>query len=303
MTRLADFVRQDLEDAKAKEEKPTPIPGYLKPLLDAQLASARPSRWSPWIRCSDLGKDFCPRLVPLALITDVEPVNIIPPEVQNFFDVGTDIHARMQNKRLGPLGVLFGQWTCLKCGMRSLPMTAMPGRCGCGGRKFEFYEEFLRDPEYLLCGHSDGGVSLPKTHEMVVGEFKSIAGEALDNMTRPYDSHIYQAHGYLHLNRVAGRDYKKVLFIYIAKTKRKTLSNSVASPYREFLMEENPAITQDILNRAAAQRDGWNRLIQQVVQTPWMGEKEIEPLLPRRICKKSTSARAKQCPLQGPCFR
>lgn len=89
------------------------------------------------------------------------------------FEGGHHAHAKWQ-RWFREMGVLYGTWRCLSCGLywEALSPVACP-RCEVGGDLITYAEVPLRNDTYLIGGHADGDVRMPGQAPVLI-EIKTI---------------------------------------------------------------------------------------------------------------------------------
>lgn len=213
-------------------------PGPMSVLADLGAAFAtrppdhRAEGWHP----SQL-MDMCPRaeilrqLLPDAT-RDIEKIDC---RTQLIFDVGTALHSWWQEQYFGPMGVLKGNWRCVRCGYTT-SMTTMPLRehqCGSTcedgspvlsasasgvrvgrNRVWRFAEVPVTSPEWGIVGHSDGVYLLrgPLGTVETILEIKTAGPSFWARGGYPYAENIFQINIYMWLT---GK--KKGVLLYIDK--------------------------------------------------------------------------------------
>jgi hypothetical protein len=205
-------------------------------LIHGALAEHRvkhPLREDDWIRVSGIGS-MCPREEVLVAKHDIMREEDITGDQGINFALGHAVHWMMQNRAVGPTGLLVGAWRCTWCGEiyggRERGLVAMPTRCiRCGavagdaprvnGRPeqgshpnaFLYVEEFVGNDEWKIGGHPDGYLAVGE--DVWLLEFKSANDR---NFYKYKDSpdfvHVIQAQCYLWLTGL-----KKAKIVYFNK--------------------------------------------------------------------------------------
>ena len=135
------------------------------------------------------------------------------------FDVGKALHYWWQNKYLGPMQRLWGQWFCMSC--KHVHTGLMPRNCpGCGETRVKIFswsdadgkpqshkvdnityaEMLLLVDDLAYSGHPDGllvefnGSTEPPT---MLNELKSISTKNYDKLKKPESGYLDQIHAYM----------------------------------------------------------------------------------------------------------
>ena len=136
------------------------------------------------------------------------------------FDVGKALHYWWQNKYLGPMQRLWGQWFCAGC-EASTHTGLMPKRCPECDRprvvihewvdsdgkpqshkvdNITYAEMLLVSEELALSGHPDGLlVNRGEMTPSLLNELKSISTKNYDKLTKPEAGYLDQIHAYMHI--------------------------------------------------------------------------------------------------------
>lgn len=140
--------------------------------------------------------------------------------LQLTFDMGKAIHDTYQNRYLGPMGVLWGDWFCFRCDC-IVHRGTMPKRCpkcDAGRSALTFYEMSLIDHELRITAHPDGLlVDRPDAPPRMVAEVKSVSSYQYRETRKngPQQAHVIQAHAYMRLLKI-----DEALIIYADKGKQ-----------------------------------------------------------------------------------
>lgn len=188
--------------------------------------------------------------------------------LQNIFDEGHYIHDKWQ-RRFWDMGVLYGLFSCLNCGMQQWLLSPTSCySCGAGKAQLTYREVPLEsDPEYRIAGQSDGWIKgvgadcLIEVKSMSMGTvrmesphiFKQSGGDlekAWGMVRHPFGSHLRQGALYLELGaqmRARGElgfeDFpEEIVFIYELKSNQ---------AIKEFVVRRDPSVITHILDQAA----------------------------------------------------
>lgn len=179
--------------------------------------------------------------------------------LQSIFDAGHGAHAKWQGY-LAEMGVMYGKWTCDKCGFTSNILSTEPA-CVLHGTDstFTYAEVALRDDDLRIAGHTDGWVKGlgddflieiktigPGTIRIEASELMSDGStfmEAWGRIRRPFRSHLLQGQMYLELaKRMYGDDApKEIVFLYELKADQ---------DYKEFVVKANYEIVERVFFEA-----------------------------------------------------
>jgi len=201
------------------------------------------------------------------------------------FNHGTGLHYAIQNEVLPDLGILYGSWLCLNCGVvygaqngrESVLESAVlrPLDCECGSPEFLFREYALSNGKYGITGHCDGLIKLPGREGFGVFEAKSIGAYQAHRLTDgPKPEHVLQVHVYMWL-----LDLRWSLILYWNK------SGDGVSALTEFIVERDDRVVSEIQANLESLRVGLSG-----------GD------LPQRVCKASDCDRALSCCVRTFCF-
>ena len=192
--------------------------------------------------------DFCMRYS-YYLLTGGKPKTEKPNlRLQNIFDEGHYIHAKWQ-KRFQEMGVLYGKFLCLACGVVTNGISPSCQKCG-KDSLMEYKEVTLIDETLRIAGHTDGWIKGIKEDCLI--EIKSIGagtfrfeapellrdadgdiGRAFKSIRRPFRSHLLQGQMYLELaKRMFGEEApNEIVFLYELKADQDTKEFTVKADY------------------------------------------------------------------------
>lgn len=268
--------------------KDTAANGSLMKLIEDTFVSERvktPLTLSDSIRASSV-PSLCAREEVICALNGIDRLDRVDAGLNLTFLHGTSLHWGVQNKLLGPAGILYGTWRCDSCGqMHGIPRDGVPivdwavrypNECSrCGDKVFTYEEHSFADPSIQLTGHSDGFLVVPGLPGMGILEVKSIGARgALEIKNAPQIGHLIQAHVYM---MFSGLQWAKILYWKKADYGVKAL------------VEHHVVRDEDTVS-----------LIRETVGSVWSGIRD--KTLPQRICATDHCPRAKSCPVVDRCF-
>jgi hypothetical protein len=222
---------------------------------------------------------------------DVVENNLSDNRLQKVFDTGHVLHDLWRNVYLGPLGVLLGQWECIKCDR------VVEGRqpeipCACWGRnippKRKFYWNYVESRVQSdawgipLSGKKDGmldvermrkliNVHLPNV-ESILFDLKTISDRGYNWLNKAQQSAVRQVNLYLHVEK---GEYGIIWYV-----------NKSDSEEKVFLIEYSEKVQAETEIR-----------IQEKVA--YLKNPEALPEIPKRNTKSSKTC--KYCPVSTLC--
>lgn len=197
------------------EQKSGAVEGEITDLAEAfwqfitKTASLKDERRAPGYHPSQM-YSFCPRKEVLDHFFPKPETDYIPPDLQMIFDWGTAWHWLTQNNYFGPMGILWGEWTCNGCaakveGFMPEPCKTCHPRWKPGpvvrGGYWTYIEPHLYDPEWGIPGHGDGILILsrdPKGKRSLL-EVKTVNGDRFKFINKPDEKYVFQVNIYLWL--------------------------------------------------------------------------------------------------------
>jgi len=270
--------------------------GSLKQLLQREWRRPQvqpPPKLDDYVRISSLS-GLCPREEVLCEKHQVTRKETLGADTLLTFLHGTSLHWGLQNHALPEIGVLYGQWRCLACGVfhggveKGFPVSEKvilrPDKCskcgnvsaGRGDQAFQYVEHHFINDEYRLMGHPDGFLALPGLPGMGILEAKSIGGKsAWEVKNAPNIGHVIQAQAYMWLSGL-----KWSMIFYWAKAEfgvEKSIAEHLVH-YDEETIENLKVMLKSIPNGI---RSG---------------------ILPDKICANDTCPRANMCSVTKKCF-
>jgi hypothetical protein len=245
-----------------------------------------------WMRVSSLYR-ICAREEVICSLHNKKRTDIIEPGLMMIFNHGHGLHYALQNIVLPDIGVLKGQWICLKCGHKhggypkdgghiETSVVFRPDECAhCGNSNstpqdaFFFNELRFADEDILLQGHNDGFLQVDGREGLGVLEAKSIGDRpSWEVRQTPRIDHVIQAQAYMMLT-----DTQWAIILYWNK-----------GGYGDNMIIEH-----------FVERDEDTILgIRQMIRSIRVGIRDRE--YPERICETGKCPRAKECPVGELCF-
>ena len=159
--------------------------------------------------------------------------------LQAKFDIGHAMHYHYQNKYLGPMGILHGDWRCLRCG--AIVSGEMPDSEGCGNSDhvWEYVETVCRIPEYGIIGKCDGIIDRGDGEPWVV-DFKTQDPYLFHNCTGASEAHKMQVNLYMYALGIS-----RGIVLYIDKS-----ANDRKVPCKEFIVERDDTLLNAAFEKA-----------------------------------------------------
>lgn len=178
-------------------------PASVLPLLDAYMdkLAGLPRHDPDWdghdvFHPSEVSWDFCPRLQQIRRFRRdlVEKKAPAKAGLQRVFGLGSAIHDMYQNRVLGPMGVLWGEWENTRTGDKHFGF--MPDQ-ELRVNPWRYVEPKTLNEEHNLGGHCDGIVFFPNRPPAIL-EMKSINSYGFSRLDGPLGYHAKQLQLYLH---------------------------------------------------------------------------------------------------------
>lgn len=287
---------KDIIDAARKAPQPEPewsfpevLWAYLESLNDAEDESR-----APGFHPSQLF-DFCPRASILEHFFPKKGTRNFSPETYTRFDWGTAWHWFTQNHYFGPMGLLWGEWACNKCGHRVRDSLMPPPHLDCrteGAREhlekveaeieagtrprrggYWTYQEIGVRTDEGIVGHVDGILVMP-WGERVLLEVKTMAGKWFRQLYAPDPRYVFQISLYLW---ALGLD--RCLLAYFSK-------DDDPKPPKTFWVERDDGVIAAVKTRITLFKRSWP-----------------EKRLCVGNCLKGTERAAERCAWRVECFR
>jgi len=206
-------------------------------------------------------------------------------------DAGTMIHEYLQERVLGPMGILEGDWVCSKCGHvehGKKPTAPCFGQikvldimsdewttttCKESGMTWGFKEQHIK-----LMFHGIGVTGRPDGTLIVIGryllEIKSTEDEKFQAINEPKDYHVFQASVY-----GEALDFDQVIILYVNRNHWDQM--------KAFVVDVDKGATESIKNLC-----GMVRLLLD----------NEDPMRAIPVCNKRSAWKAKECGCQNICF-
>ena len=255
-----------------------PLPEASK-VVDFNLGAALWGHYAAMNEAEDEGREdgnhpsqlyrFCPRKEILKHYFSKPGADLFTPEAQTAMDWGTAWHWLLQNHRLGPMGLLWGNWKCERCGHlvkdSFMPPPHMDCREGAERAWLELVEEDIKagkrprrggywrykepkifsGPPWNIVGHCDGIMyAIPWTidDDPFMLEIKTAKDSWFQKVWKPDPGYVFQISLYLHFLRERIKNLKRCLLTYWTK------GDSAGKP-KEFWVTEDPSAFEDSKNR------------------------------------------------------
>lgn len=277
----------------------------IKHMIHKELAGWQHPRPHGTLHASEVLKgEFCPRewaFLDMGLAKKKK--EFIGTAMRITFDHGRDMEYRLRNEWLRRF--MIGFWSCRVCKhdhptFGKVPMAKCPS---CGWEQWEYKETRLLSPTSGVSGGIDGFVDVGQSKAVIL-EIKSMDKDEHKKLAAPLADHKIRTSLYLRLadetlmkqsDRI---NTKQAKILYVSKSygfkdesmKEAGIPDSPFSPFKEFSIDRDDSLTDDVLNRAKA-LTLWRKL-----------PPDQNPGLPCGVCINGLTKRAQQCCAVGPCF-
>jgi len=190
---------------------------------------------------------------------------------------GTRAHDHFQNNVLGPAGILFGDWFCIKCGTVQSEQfrPASDCKCGAGNHLLKYLEPQIEDHDDKVRGHGDGKIVIPSYPNLLL-EMKSKSLETWKKIRTPSKKERLQASMYMHYLKLDACAY-----FFISRDDYQ---------YKVVIEERNDALVSEA------------RLTIHTIEDALSTGKCTTDLICMRRCADNTTARSKKCPFRKQCW-
>ena len=227
------------------------------------------SAWRPGFHPSQM-YSFCPRQKVLQFFFPKPEKELISPELNMIFDWGTAWHSVLQDSYFGPMGILYGKWTCMKCGYthEGTQLNSPCPECGMGCRKqckweggfgaadrdcrlcriwgkWRYRELSVSHEELKMYGKMDGILEMDGARHL--SEFKTMNSKKWATLTEPEPAHVFQVQLYLELE-----DYDILDAVISYWTK-----DSWQAPPKEFIVERDRSAFEETKRRITLYNRVW----------------------------------------------
>lgn len=253
-----------------------------------EFANPKPAVRAEGWHASSVG-DFCARRHALIELNPKKKETEPDARLIRTFNVGHMHHQWYQERYLGPMGILWGEWVCRQCG--TLYKGPMPRECNCNACDFHYMEMGIEVPELDLFGHTDGVLLIDGEYYLLEIKTKDATSHA--RLSEPDYDHLFQVNlymGYLDLNRYAPMGagvlppVRKALVLYVSKNPQWG-----AAYEKEFVVE--------------FRQDRFDRVTQQLgIVNAYLTSSDLSVIPERTLCEDLDSAKEK-CPIAKVCFR
>jgi len=216
---------------------------------------------------------MCPRAEVLRSL--IPKKDTISPALRAKFDIGHAMHHWYQNKYLGPMGILRGNWKCVVCGEVVKDSLLPKTNCSnCDARRYEYEEMYFVNTEWSISGHLDGILDI-KGKEWLM-DLKTIDPSMFKSLKAPLPAAEYQVQVYMWL---CGLPIQQGVVVYIDKS-----ANDV-TPIKEFKIEYSEPTINEVKGKITSYK------LSMANRT-----------LPMRSCESCTNRKARSCPYSDECF-
>lgn len=190
------------------------------------------------------------------------------------FAIGHALHHWYQNKYFGPMGILRGNWMCLRCQKRYKDCLMPTEPCKkCGSKDGYEYEELtVRSTEWDIAGHVDGILDIDGVSYVM--DIKTMDPDMFKRLTAPYAPAVFQVNLYMWMLNI----HRGVL-IYLDKS-----ANGI-TPLKEFPVDFDPEAITVMQSKVSSYRIA-----------------KSSKTLPPRLCAEVACPRARGCPHSEQCF-
>ena len=201
------------------------------------------------------------------------------------FLVGEAVHWFLQNDPRVFGDKLVGYWKCHACGNRVFGTRPKEESCSQCGALIEatFYDEFwtkvIRD-DMAFNGRIDGFFKMDERgKKLYIGEYKTIEGNAWQELTAPLMDHVFQLHCYLIFAPLAGfpeplHDNRGII-LYVSKSHQRDY------PVKAFWVNRDKDLSDLIVARATEARKyiksgkGFPKPLDNCIDTDWRGSSSV----------------------------
>jgi hypothetical protein len=279
---LSDFHKSESEGAISPSGEVVDIAEAFWTYIQS-VGSVKDERRTPGYHPSQMFA-FCPRREVLEHHFPKPEASFIPPELQMIFDWGTAWHWLAQNNYFGPMGILWGMWTCNGCSTKiegfmpdpckSCHPRWKPGPVRYGGY-WTYIEPHVFNKEWQIPGHGDGILILDKKPDgkRSLLEIKTINGARFRMLSKPDEKYVFQINIYLWL---LGLD--RCWLTYWSK-------DADQQRPKVFRISYDPEIPNEVMRRIRLHKRAWP-----------------EKRLCEGVCKTDRDKLALDCPQRGNCF-
>lgn len=221
-----------------------------------------------------------------ALMQFYQKEDIITPDLQMRFDIGHMYHEMIQEKWLGPMGVLKGEWECPDCGYEEYGF--MPEECVDCGRESSMYSPFVfnevpvKDDQYGIVGHGDGILELDDLEPRLV-DIKTTSWIKYARKGDTKKRYVYQLQIYMSL---LGLDYGVIMFFDKKSAERHYVH-----------IQQDDQFIEDYREKIEKDEDA-KPILEDGIEEEMLEEEPFD-----RICSDKEVERAKNCPVSKECFK
>ena len=233
---------------------------------------------------------FCP--VKWLLEHILEKHKTISYRLRYRFDVGHAMH-RMVQGYLADMGILKGYWRCGN-GHLTTEITVKPKECvTCKDTYIRYSEITIRQPLKAgreILGHTDG--VLFWGGDDVGLEIKSVEGDALANMFKPYEYPVVQLNLYMHMLRQMKffPNMRRGMIMFAAMSAKE----SIMLPIKTFFIDYSESYWNDVVEKINTAID--------LHEQYKAGKLTAGDLIEHRICENKSRGSQLECHSVAECF-
>ncbi len=232
------------------------------------------------------------------LLTKIHNPKPLPMAAGNYltFDVGHALHHWWQNKYLGPMGILLGEWFCRRCNKIVNDGTKPEACYECKSRSSIEYKEYrVVNKEVGYVGSCDGVLQMD--NKKYVFEFKTASASDFPGITKPKSEHVVQAHAYM-----CGLKIDEALIVYQNKGKQCdwTKRNGQFVPGKPQIKAFHVTFDKDRWASFVARANDWHSVDALINDPPEKLAGYVAQF--ERLCTSKTCALAESCLVVDQCF-
>jgi len=204
-----------------------------------------------WLHVSE-AVGLCPRMRILGHFLPKPEAQKITVSARQTFDMGHAWHKWVQERYLARMGILKGKWKCIACGYNWFGKS-QPECPGCNRKgTIQFREVPVSNEEHEIQGRADGIIELFGTDYVL--DIKTINEWGFMRLAEPSKEHIAQITLYMGFLRI-----QRGILWYFCKPPDglKDLGALRGRPTKEFWVEFDPEVRDEVLSRVAFYKKVW----------------------------------------------